>query len=42
MEGGAVDFSRSEVHEEVKAVTYHQLSVKQAADGWTATVIFDV
>ncbi len=42
MEGGAVDFSRSEVHEEIKAVTYHQLSVKQTADGWTATVIFDV
>lgn len=42
MEGGAVDFSRSEVFEEVKAVTYHQLSVKQTADGWMATVIFDV
>jgi SHS2 domain-containing protein len=42
MEGGAVDFSRSEVHEEIKAVTYHQLSVKQTAEGWTATVIFDV
>ncbi|MCX6907164.1 MAG: archease [Verrucomicrobia bacterium] len=39
MEGGAVDFSHSE---EVKAVTYHQLSVQQTADGWTATVIFDV
>lgn len=42
LEGGAVDFSRSEVHEEIKAVTYHQLSVKQTAEGWTATVIFDV
>jgi SHS2 domain-containing protein len=42
MEGGAVDFSHSEVSEEVKAVTYHQLSVQQTADGWTATVIFDV
>jgi SHS2 domain-containing protein len=42
MEGGAVDFSRSEVFEEVKAVTYHQLSLKQTADGWMATVIFDV
>ena len=42
MEGGAVDFSHSEVSEEVKAVTYHQLSVQQTGDGWTATVIFDV
>ena len=42
MEGGAVDFNHSEVFEEVKAVTYHQLSVKQTADGWMATVIFDV
>ena len=42
MEGGVVDFSHSEVSEEVKAVTYHQLSVQQTADGWTATVIFDV
>jgi len=42
MEGGAVDFSRSEVFEEVKAITYHQLSVKQTTDGWMATVIFDV
>ena len=42
MEGGVVDFSHSEVSEEVKAVTYHQLSVQQTADDWTATVIFDV
>ncbi len=42
MEGGTVDFSRSEVSEEVKAVTYHQLSVQPTPDGWVATVIFDV
>jgi SHS2 domain-containing protein len=42
IEGGPVDFSRSEVHEEIKAVTYHQLEVKQTGEGWTATVIFDV
>ncbi|MCX7826866.1 MAG: archease [Verrucomicrobiae bacterium] len=42
MEGGAVNFERSEVFEEIKAVTYHQLSVQQTPDGWTATVIFDV
>jgi SHS2 domain-containing protein len=26
----------------VKAVTYHQLSVRQMADGWQATVYFDI
>ncbi len=26
----------------VKAVTYHQLSVRQSGDGWEATIIFDV
>lgn len=41
--GGRIDFDRSQVHEEIKAVTYHQLSVAQTADGsWRATVIFDV
>ena len=42
IEGGAVNFGRSEVFEEIKAVTYHQLSVQQTPDGWSATVIFDV
>ncbi|HEY3208848.1 MAG TPA: archease [Actinomycetota bacterium] len=27
---------------ELKAATYHQLSVRQAADGWVAVVYFDV
>ena len=27
---------------ELKAATYHQLSVRQAEDGWEATVYFDV
>jgi SHS2 domain-containing protein len=26
----------------VKAVTYHQLSVRQTPDGWEATVFFDI
>ena len=26
----------------VKAVTYHQLSVRKTADGWQATVYFDI
>jgi len=42
MDGGPVDFSQSEASEEIKAVTYHQLEVKQVPDGWTARVIFDV
>ncbi|MBI5396192.1 MAG: archease [Verrucomicrobia bacterium] len=42
MDGGPVDFSQSEASEEIKAVTYHQLEVKQVPDGWMATVIFDV
>ena len=42
IEGGAVNFERSEVFEEIKAVTYHQLSVQHTPDGWMATVIFDV
>ncbi|BBO91356.1 archease [Desulfosarcina ovata] len=26
---------------EIKAVTYHQIAVEPAADGWQATVVFD-
>jgi SHS2 domain-containing protein len=41
--GGVVDFARSELREEIKGVTYHQLRVEQIADGmWQADVIFDV
>jgi SHS2 domain-containing protein len=42
IEGGVVNFERSEVFEEIKAVTYHQLSVRETPEGWAATVIFDV
>jgi SHS2 domain-containing protein len=31
-----------EVKNEIKAVTYHQISVKQISDGWKAKIIFDV
>ncbi len=31
-----------EVLREIKAVTYHQISVDKANDGWEAKVIFDV
>ncbi len=41
--GCSIDPARSSPHEEIKAVTYHQLSVQQLPDGtWRATVIFDV
>ena len=41
--GGAIDFSRSHLREEIKAITYHKLRVEQLPDGtWRATVIFDV
>jgi SHS2 domain-containing protein len=43
LSGGPIDFTRSETNEEIKAVTYHQLSVESQPDGsWRATVIFDV
>jgi SHS2 domain-containing protein len=43
LRGGAIDFTRSQTNEEIKAVTYHQLHVESQLDGsWRATVIFDV
>lgn len=30
------------IHTEIKAVTYHQISVRETPDGWTGRVIFDV
>jgi SHS2 domain-containing protein len=43
LRGGSIDFARSQTNEEIKAVTYHQLSVESLPDGtWRATVIFDV
>ena len=31
-----------EILREIKAVTYHQISVKRVHDGWEARIIFDV
>ena len=36
------DPARDGLRTELKAVTYHQLEVKQDASGWSARVIFDV
>lgn len=40
--GEKTDYDRHEIYTEVKAVTYHQLYVKQTARGWEAQVIFDL
>ena len=42
IEGGPIDYSQSEVFEEIKAITYHQLTLEQTSEGWMARVIFDV
>ena len=33
---------RHEIRHEIKAVTYHQIEVSRTANGWQATVVFDV
>lgn len=38
----AVDLERSSLIVEIKAVTYHQLAITPLAEGWQATVVFDV
>ena len=40
--GEKYDEARHRARTCVKAVTYHQLSVKEAANGWEATVYIDV
>jgi SHS2 domain-containing protein len=40
--GERIDYERHEIFTEVKAVTYHQLYIKETADGWEAQVIFDL
>jgi protein archease len=42
LSGEPFDPVRHEFHQEIKAVTYHQLSVRNADGRWRATVIFDV
>lgn len=38
----AVDEERSVLHREVKAVTYHELGIKEVAGGYEATFIVDI
>lgn len=40
--GEPYDEARHQIDTEVKAVTYHALQVVQTADGWEATVVFDL
>jgi SHS2 domain-containing protein len=40
--GETCDPTRHALAHEVKAVTYHGLTVEQAADGWQAEVILDI
>lgn len=41
-QGGRFDPARHMLKTEIKAVTYHQLEVKEEKGAWTAKVIFDV
>ncbi|MDZ7291936.1 MAG: archease [candidate division KSB1 bacterium] len=40
--GEKIDPARHVIHTEIKAVTYHELFVREVEGGWEAQVIFDV
>ena len=40
--GEKIDPARHDLGREIKAVTYHQLSVRETEGNWIAEVIFDV
>lgn len=40
--GEGIDEERHTVHTEIKAVTYHGLTISASEDGWSAQVIFDM
>jgi SHS2 domain-containing protein len=42
LEGDTFDPSRHASRGEIKAVTYHQLTVEKIGDEWRARIIFDV
>ncbi len=42
VEGEAMDPGRHELRVEVKAVTWHELSVRRTPDGYEAYVLFDI
>lgn len=42
VQGEPFDATRHPIDTEIKAVTYHQIAVKQVDGGWQAQVIFDL
>lgn len=42
LSGEPYDFKKHYIKMEIKAVTYHCLSIKRTTNGWKARVIFDV
>ena len=42
IQGEKLDLDKHTIHTEVKAVTYHQLYIRQNSSGWGAQVIFDL
>lgn len=40
--GEAIDRTRHEIGVEIKAITYHGLTVRQDAEGWLAELIVDI
>jgi SHS2 domain-containing protein len=42
LQGELYNPQKHELREEIKAVTYHKLSVKKTNQGWKAKIIFDV
>jgi len=42
LKGEKIDPNRHVIQTEIKAVTYHELYVRQTQNGWEAQVIFDV
>jgi SHS2 domain-containing protein len=40
--GESISMEKHEILREIKAVTYHQLNLKQVETGWFAQVIFDL
>ncbi len=42
LHGESFDPARHRIKMEIKAVTYHQVSLEQGGDGWKARIVFDV
>lgn len=37
-----VGFCKDVAEDDIKAVTYHELEIKEREDGWEATIVFDI